>query len=231
MPLSWCPVCSSHHPGEAPCDGDLRATGPDCHGWRVTVETPRGTETYGVLIAASWDVWRARIVTYPSTLWVTAGGRETIKLIGRTPQEAEARAVEFIRAHCHERGYRILDEMIEVQSENIDPESAPIGSIQPNGSPALRKIHPLPVAYGVERPTARGSTGNVSETGMFIIADPPAAQGQWLNILLDFEDASVDLRGCVKWMRQQLVVGRWSGMGVQLQDPPPAYLDYVRSLP
>ena len=231
MPSTWCPVCCTNHPTDAPCEGDLSATGPDCHGWRVTVETPRGIETYGVLIAESWNVWRARIVTYPKTLWVFSGGGETIRFVGRTPQEAEARAIEFIRAHCHDRSYRIRDEMTEVQTESIDLETAPTGLIQPEGSPAPRKIRLLQVSYGVDGPKERGSTGNLSETGMFITTDSPVAQGQWLEILLGFEDDSVDLRGCVKWMRKQHVVGRSPGMGIQLQDPPPVYLNYVRPLP
>lgn len=61
------------------------ATGPERHGWRVHVETSRGVEAIGVLVAPSGDLWRSRILTYPNVLWTAPGGRSTLKFLAPTP--------------------------------------------------------------------------------------------------------------------------------------------------
>ena len=79
----WCPVCGSVHAGPRDCPGDLRATGPERHGWRVAVETPLGIEAYGILVAPTHERWRARILTFPNVLWTIPGGAATLKFVGR----------------------------------------------------------------------------------------------------------------------------------------------------
>jgi hypothetical protein len=71
--LAWCSVCGGNHQSPKECPGELRATGPERHGWRVTVDTPYGFEAYGVLVAPSVELWRARIITYPNVLWMVRG--------------------------------------------------------------------------------------------------------------------------------------------------------------
>ncbi|ANM28620.1 hypothetical protein ABI59_01790 [Acidobacteria bacterium Mor1] len=204
------------------------ATGPERHGWRVNIETPAGVEAIGVLVAEAGDVWRARILTYPKVLWVVPGGSGTIKFVGRTPREAEEQAIEFIREHCRERDYSFRDELALVEPEAL-PDSGPIR--RPQGDPAQRKVRFLPVRFGVARPTETGGTGNLSETGIFIITDAPVDEGQWVEMELELEREHVDLRGFVRWSRADHHAGRAPGMGVQLEQPSGRYLRYVRTLP
>ena len=52
MSQTWCPICSTRHqPGRQDCPGEVAATEPERHGWKVNVETPQGLEAYGVLVA------------------------------------------------------------------------------------------------------------------------------------------------------------------------------------
>ena len=83
----YCSVCGGDHARRQDCPGELRATGPERHGWRVAVETPYGLEAYGVLVAPSFDVWRARVITYPNILWTVPGGAVTLKFAGTTAQD------------------------------------------------------------------------------------------------------------------------------------------------
>ena len=53
MALTWCAVCSSGHSLQEQCPGELPATGPERHGWRVNAETPRGIVAHGVMIVPS----------------------------------------------------------------------------------------------------------------------------------------------------------------------------------
>ena len=60
---NWCPTCCSPHEPAAVCPGPLPATGEERYGWRLSVRTPHGIEAYGILVAASDRLWRARIIT------------------------------------------------------------------------------------------------------------------------------------------------------------------------
>ena len=82
MSFPWCPICQTQHATRKDCPGEVLASGPERHGWRVLVRTPTRAEVYGVLIAESEDRWRARVVTYPNMLWSVPGGRGTLKFVG-----------------------------------------------------------------------------------------------------------------------------------------------------
>lgn len=231
MASSWCPTCCTDHPDGAVCPGELPASEPERHGWRINVETPHGIQAHGVLVAESYGLWRARIVTYPNVLWIVPGGRGTIKFVGRTPQEAERKAADFILGHCRRRGYRVRDELTPVESGKIDAETGPPPLPRPAGQPSERKLRFLPLRFGVAGPTELGGTGNLSETGLFVITGAPVDSGRWLDLLLQLDgEQELPLKGVVRWMHRRHHAGRSPGMGIQLQAPPPLYLDYVRSL-
>ena len=225
MPLRWCAVCSSGHTLEEECPGDLPATGPERHGWRVNAETPQGIVAHGVMIAPSFDRWRARILTYPNMLWLAPGGHGAIKFVGETPQEAEWQAVEFIRGHCRALGHTLRSDLT-----GVAPHAGPGASVGIS-PPAPRKIRFMPVLFGVVNPSERGGTGNLSEGGLFIMTDSPVTSGTWLRMRLKIDEEPVALRGQVVWMRKQHRVGGSPGMGLRLQAPPTPYLDYVKQLP
>ena len=223
----WCEICCTKRSESHECPGDLRATGDERHGWRINVETPQGVEAYGVLVAETSGPWRARILTYPNILWLVPGGRGTIKFAGDTPREAEQHAIRFIREHCRARGYQVRQETAIEHPGSFDSES--MGpAVCPR--PAERKVRFLPLRFGVAGATEPGGTGNLSETGLFIITNLPLKIGSELEMLLNVNQKPVALSGRVCWMRKNPHVGRSPGMGVQLTEPPRLYVDYVRSL-
>ena len=227
MALAWCAVCGTSHARPKDCPGDLRATGPERHGWRVAVETPHGIEAYGILVAPSVDLWRARILTYPNVLWTIPRGGSTIKFVGATPQAAEARAVAFVEAHVRARGY--------VRRDGIDPVVA--GRIRGESSrgaaataPALRKVRAIPVRFGTGPSLFSAMTGNISESGLFVATFAPLHPGLAIRVLVDLDLGALGMRGEVVWARRRIVLGRAVGMGVKLISPPSPYLEFVREL-
>lgn len=219
---------------------DLIATGPERVGWRVNVETPHGTQAYGVLVAPSHDVWRSRILTFPNILWIGPDARSTLKFEGRTPQEAERKAILFIREHCRKRSFLMRDEIClatpgryeganDVSEPAVAAPAAPAKDSK-DRKPAQRKIRFLPVRFGTQHPAENAGTGNLSETGLFVITDTPAKQGDLLNLQLRLENKEITMRGTVRWHRKAHDIGRSPGMGVELTDPPVDYVNYVRAL-
>ena len=222
----WCQVCGTRHDRPELCPGELSAHGPERHAWRVNVETPGGLEAYGVLIARCDGGWRARILTFPNVLWLAPGHQTTLKFVGATPIEAESVASEFIREHCSTRGYVLREGPVLAQPGRIREESLD----DADDGPAPRKIRFLPVRFGVVRPSESGQTGNLSESGLFVLTEIPILVGKPLMLALETERQVVPLHGRVIWMRKQQQVGRDPGMGVQLIEPPQRYVEYVRLL-
>jgi len=227
----WCRFCFSQHVGDLDCPGVLDATGVERHGWRVMVQTPHGNETYGVLISECGSRFRARVLTYPNVLWLAPGLQGTMKFVGGTPGEAEGKAVDFIKAHCRKRGFRICNEPILAWDEPmlaVEPDS----SVQRiKGPQVIRKIVFTPIRFGPFRPEVRAGTGNVSETGLFIITPSPAHAGSQVRMRLELENYGIPLIGQVCWNRGRPVEGRAPGMGIHLTIPPTVYRRYVQSLP
>lgn len=223
----WCLLCCTRHDAAEPCPGDLSSTGDERHGWRITVDTPHGLESYGVLVAETYGLWRARIVTYPRILWTVPGGGGTVKFVGRSPLEAESRAIEFIKTHCTARGYEIRNFRSSVEPGPVPSEAG--DRAQP--AQAVRKVRFLPVRFGRVNLTERGRTGNLSETGLFIITEVPVDQGERVSMMLSVEAERLALTGQVRWSRTDHRVGRTPGMGIQIDTPPPEYLRFVQALP
>ncbi|HEX4822906.1 MAG TPA: PilZ domain-containing protein [Candidatus Polarisedimenticolaceae bacterium] len=224
----WCGTCGTAHDGPRACPGSLPATGAERPAWRVQVETPRGHEAIGVLVAPSHDVWRARIVTFPNVLWTIPGGHGTIKFVGDTQEEAAAQAIAFIESHVQAKRLVRRDGLAPVGPE---PMHTPLPTSPTAFSTARRKLTCLPVRWGHERARVRGVTVNVSLEGMFIGAIGPEDDGQSLLINLDLDGHTIPLRGLVMWSRERSEPGRPMGMGVRLSEPPVVYQSYVTALP
>jgi hypothetical protein len=230
MPSEWCPICCTRHRKKVECPGQLLATGAERYGWRISVDTPRGIEACGVLIAEAGGLWRARVMTYPNVLWTIPGGQAALKFAADSPQRAERMAIAFIKEHYRSLGYRMRDDTSRIEPQIIDLEAAEPAFVRPDGQPASRKIRFLPVRYGISQITERGGTGNLSETGLFVITNSPESEGIWLNVKLDLKGAVVNMKGLVRWMNSQPHAGRSPGMGIQLEAPPTLYTRYVRLL-
>jgi Tfp pilus assembly protein PilZ len=226
--LAWCSICGGSHLTPRECPGELRATGPERHGWRVAVDTPYGLEAYGVLVAPSLELWRARIITYPNVLWTAPGGSVTLKFAGNTPQEAEASAVAFIEGHIKSRGYARRD---TPNAPEVLPFQTEAQAALALAGPALRKLRALPVRFGNGPSLFSAMTGNVSESGLFVMTIAPFSPGSDLRVVLDLESGPVGLKGQVVWQRPRPVAGRPVGMGVRLIAPPGNYRDFILELP
>ena len=229
MGLTYCPVCGGSHAKAQDCPGELRATGPERHGWRVTVETPFGIEAYGVLVAPSFDQWRSRIITYPNVLWTVPGGAVTLKFAGPSARDAESQAVAFVEGHIRARGYVRRDGLGLPAVARFQAEAA--AKAQSTKGAALRKMRALPVQFGTGPALFAAMTGNVSESGLFVITLVPFEPGTDLRVLVDLDTGPLGLKGKVVWNRQRVVLGRPLGMGVRLIEPPEPYREFVLELP
>ncbi len=229
MDLSFCPVCGGSHAKALDCPGDLSATGPERHGWRVAVETPYGIEAYGVLMAPVSDLWRARVITYPNVLWTAPGAAVALKFVGETPQDAESRAVEFVLGHIETRGYVRRDAQ-DVPAVSRFGAEADLDALVA-AAPAIRKMRAIPVRFGVGPTLFAAMTGNLSVSGLFVTTLAPFDPGTALRVLIDLDTGPTGLKGEVVWNRRRIVPGRPVGMGVQLIAPPGPYREFVLELP
>ena len=182
-----------------------------------------------MLVAPSLDLWRARIITYPNVLWTVPGGSLTLKFAGDTPQEAEAGAVSFVEGHIKTRGYvrRDTPDAPEVSRYRAEAQARALAA----AGPALRKMRALPVRFGSGPTLFAAMTGNLSESGLFLMTLAPFDPGTDLRVLIDLDTGPVGLKGQVVWQRPRPVSGRPVGMGVQLISPPGSYREFVIELP
>ncbi len=98
-----------------------------------------------------------------------------------------------------------------------------------------RRTRRIEVRFGPEQATDLGFTVDVSETGLFVKANRVYPADTYLVLELTLPDKRVlSLRGRVTWAKRvppQLAPHvKKAGMGVELIDPPPEYLDLVRVL-
>jgi len=218
--MTWCRKCGAGHPDEEPCPGPLLATGPERHGWRITVDTPTGMRSYGVVVAPCGQSWRARAVTFPDQLWLVPKGRVSLKFYGSSPQDAEAQAVLFIEQYCEAQGFPAHEILPPVETQPLPAENAESFSVDAN---PWRRLQAAPVRFGHAAPHRKGRTLNLSERGMFICTDDPPEPGSTVRLELNLGDKLLALRGVVAWRRRRPVRGRPLGMGVRLAGPPRAY--------
>ena len=224
--VRWCNTCCTQLSGEHNCQGELNATSSEQHGWRVNVDTPRGIEAYGVLIARSTTVWRARILTFPNVLWVVPGSHSTMKFVGRAPKQAEQQAIDYIKHHCESLGFEIRKDVVLAEAGQV--EAKPIESEGQTGRDAApRKLHRFPVQFRVRRKDELGVTDNISESGMSIITSTPASSGTEVQILMTIDGDHIEMKGSVVWSRKRSQLGRPLGMGIHFTDPPPEYRSFV----
>lgn len=198
--------------------------GPASRGYSTTVVTSWGRETYQVLLNETDKGWLARIVTLPNRMWAQPGGREAVKFHAATMQEAEAAAVRFIEDECI-RTCRRMAPPSEFVNDQPPRKENELNAAQP----APRIAQRILVRFGTKAPDRPGVTGNLSETGMFIITDQPAPVGARVLIDLRTPEGPVVLGGQVVWSREWKQAGRSLGFGVRLTERPPEYFRQLRS--
>jgi uncharacterized protein (TIGR02266 family) len=226
----WCQVCCTRHPARSGCPGALEATGPERHGWKVIVETPHSVEAYGVLVAPAGKLWRARILTFPSSLWTVPGGGGTLKFAGKSPQLVEQQAIRFIEDYCARQHFTPRHGLELAQPGS--PGSRTPAPSKHAAAPRWQLV--LPVRYqmrGHDSLALHGVTRNISPGGLFIQTPAPVTRGRELSLQIRLPGDSVGLNGAVAWSREDPRVGRPPGMGIRLVMPPDAYLEYIKNLP
>ena len=105
--------------------------------------------------------------------------------------------------------------------------------LHPRGgrAPLHRKRCRLALRWGLERPSLRASTGDLSVHGMFVATRRPADPGSSLCIDVEIAGTTARLDAIVVWVRHEPAGRRPRGMGLRLVHPPPAYADFVTALP
>jgi len=208
-----CQICGTRH-GLADCPGELRPTGPERHGWSLARATRTGLEGCGVLLAPCTDLWRARILTFPTVLWMSPGGRGgTLKFSGRYAVEAERQAILEIQRTPPWTG---------VQAE------AYVAAERRNGR---RHRKSLPIRFGTEKTDRFGTTLNLSPAGLFLSTPSPLDPGTEIRMEVELFGSLATLHGTVTWVRERLEPARPRGMGVRLVKPPAVYAVFVHRLP
>ena len=227
-PVEWCRRCGARH-SKALCLGELLAAEPERHGWRVAVDTQTGRVVHGVLLAPTGDCWRARIMTFPRTLWVVPGGTKTLKFLGGDPNQVESQAIAFVEDHCKRMGHSIVDDpALIAEPDPVDLEQCAEAD---EAEVVRRKLRTVLIRFGPTKPDRRAKTADLSEKGLFIATSEPYARGTKLQLLLEVSGARIPLRGTVQWARTVTAPGRPEGMGVRLIRPPAFYVQFVRRLP
>jgi len=181
----------------------------------------------GVLLAPVGNRWRARIVTYPNVLWVIPGGG-TMKFVAGTIEDAEKQAVEFITDHCRIQGWALKQGAPSAESAAIDPEQDAEVAGAAEVEASQRQLHETPILYGIDRPTTRSTTGDLSAAGLFVVSDDPLPVGTNLRLFISLDGFGLPLRGIVQWSREKPESTRPPGMGVKLVNAHPRYVAYVR---
>jgi hypothetical protein len=220
--LPWCSVCCSQH-GIHPCPGIVETTGPERLGRRFAARRPAGTETYQVLVAPAGEWFQARIVTVPDVGWSVPGRRGGAKFLATDAEEAARRAVLHIFAHCKEKKIDIAE---------IDPFQDLCRDDLPTGRRigGRRFEHKLPALFGVERPRSPGLILNVSPTGLFLHTERLEPEGQRIQLVIVSGQFRIPLAGVVAWSRRNSARGLPAGMGIELEEAPFAYRQFLLRL-
>jgi hypothetical protein len=226
--VEWCRRCGVRHSKKA-CLGEILAAEPERHGWRIAVDTPTGRVVHGVLIAPTGDYWRARIMTFPRTLWVVPDGKKTLKFLGSDPGHAERQAIAFIQEHCRNAGHSVVDDPALVAEP--DPVELEQTDEADEAEANRRKLRSVLVRFGPSKPDRRAKTADLSEKGLYVATKEPYARGTHLRLVLEVSGARIPLSGVVQWTRTVAAPGRPEGMGIRLLRPPAFYVQYVRRLP
>ncbi len=194
-------------------------------GRRIPSITPYGRLVHEVCLTENHGVWQARIMTLPRQVWVEPAGTRPLCFQAPSAAEAEALAVDFIQRDVISRGHR------------LENPAAAVGLRSPI-EPARRLAVHLPLRYrqvgGQLAPTFRrtfmGTTGNLSESGLFIVTPTLLLPRARIRIELALPGLPSRLDGEVRWSRPESRIGLAAGMGVRLTDPSLEYRSRVQSL-
>jgi uncharacterized protein (TIGR02266 family) len=224
----WCRHCGcqQHRKGER-CPGEVLATGPERHGARLLAETAEGPLVFGTLVAPAGARWRARLLTYPNILWVVRHGG-TMKFMAGTAASAERAAIDYLKAHCKARGFKLRKEVPSVVSGNVDHEQQPEVVESNEAQASQRRLQAVRVRYRWEGAMLEAETDDLSECGLFIRTHTPADVGTTIQLRVDMGGFGITLRGVVRWTRPEQEPGRPAGMGLELICPHPRYIHFVR---
>lgn len=221
-----CEHCGGLHLESAACPGSLPAAGEERVAWRALADTAEGVEGYGILLDRTPCGWRSRILTFPKTIWLLPGERDTLKFFAVHAEHALGLAMEFLRLHCrrHARALRNVQFV-----EEVLPERLADFRVSPPRHPGqeLRKPAFFDVRFGRVRPNLEGTTRDLSAHGLFVFTAHRPTEGERLRLRLEIDRQRLVLDGRVRWFRSETM----PGMGLKLEAPPMEYRQLVAALP
>ncbi|MDH3592511.1 MAG: PilZ domain-containing protein [Planctomycetota bacterium] len=221
-----CSHCKGLHLDSAACPGSLPAAGEERVAWRALADTEDGVVAFGILLDRTPCGWRSRIQTFPKTIWMLPGERETLKFFAVEAEHALGLAMEFLRLHCRQsaralRNVQFLEEFLPERLGNF--------RISPPRHPhqELRKPGFFDIRFGRHKPSLSGTTRDLSAHGLFVFTANPQDEGQVLRLRLEVGGNQFPLDGRVRWFRPDCL----PGMGLQLEAPSMEYRQIVAALP
>ena len=217
LEVAWCSDCWTQHGSLRPCPGPIRTTGPERATRRFVAHLAGNQEHYQTLVAEAGELWRVRIVTIPRQLWAVPGGGGAAQFVDTTAAEAERKAVIFIYKRCKSLGV----EVTELAPEQGNPNST---SAEQGRRKNRRRVTCLPAVFGVDRPEWPAGVSNLSPQGIYLSTSRPERPGRAVKILLQLDQFRVPLNGTVTWVKEG------DGMGVELDNPPTVYKDFVATI-
>lgn len=233
-PDGWCGTCGSRHGRAARCPGPLIPTGEERDALSQAVRTERGVEVVSIRVVPCDDLWVARIVTLPRTVWVIPGGNLPRKFVARSVEAAVAAARDHFRRIADARRWRPAgpQELASFSGLLARREEAAVklSPAEAERRERRRTACDLPVSFSFADQRFPGRLSNVSERGVFVHTFSPPAAGTALQLQVRLPDGTLPLRGTVVWSRVTEEPDRPAGMGVRLHGAPALYRHFVRGL-
>lgn len=225
----WCASCGTRH-SPVSCSGEVLATEPERHAWRGSFARPDAAWlAIGVLLARCDRGWRARVLTYPRSLWTVPGSTCTVKFVAETADEAELQARKFVEEHCEQRGYEAVRDKALVAPVKSFPREQTKHAEGLESS--RRRVCEMRVRLAIEGgPAVAGTVVLASERGLFVRTEGTASIGDSIRIQAELDGVSFALGGDVRSVQTEASPGRPRGIGVGLTDPPARYVSYVQRL-
>lgn len=182
-----------------------------------------GTEGYQVLVAPVGEQWQARIVTVPDTPWTIPGRAFSAKFLDDNPDEVQRLAVLHIFKVCRAANIEIVE--LGIRQAHVSDD---VTTGRRMGGKRFR--HRLTALFGINRPTTPALILDMSVTGLGLRTEFPEPVGKRIRVTIQIDQLRIPLTGVVVWSRRRTTSDLPVGMGIELEESPFAYRQFLASL-